>query len=202
VNHQGVRYIGTCEMSQFPILFINGDVTVDRCMCTLIQNSGSFPDLQEELQGAYDSYTQGPPIPNDFRSQTPVAYVLSVCSSDLTPVNIGKIVKGSRGLFVSSTELPPCSAQPHYQQPKRRILASTTPKSTTSSTRKEFRDQGTFLILSLFPFSFLLSSFPFPFFFSIFLFPFPFPFFLFPLLFSLPPPVSALIPVARIFSAT
>ena len=56
-------------------------------------NSGSFPDLQEELQGAYDSYTLNPPIPNDFRSQTPVAYVLSVCSSDLTPVNIGKIVK-------------------------------------------------------------------------------------------------------------
>ena len=110
VNHQGVRYIGTCEMSQFPILFINGEVTVDRCMCTLIQNSGSFPDLQEELQGAYDSYTLNPPIPNDFRSQTPVAYVLSVCSSDLTPVNIGKIVKGSRGLFVSSTELLKCHA--------------------------------------------------------------------------------------------
>ena len=110
VNHQGVRYIGTCEMSQFPILFINGEVTVDRCMCTLIENSGSFPDLQEELQGAYDSYTQDPPIPNDFRSQTPVAYVLSVCSSDLTPVNIGKIVKGSRGLFVSSTELLKCHA--------------------------------------------------------------------------------------------
>ena len=110
VSHQGVRYIGTCEMSQFPILFINGEVTVDRCMCTLIENSGSFPDLQDELQGAYDSYIQDPPIPNDFRCQTPYAYVLSVCSSDLTPVNIGKIVKGSRGLFVSSTELLKCHA--------------------------------------------------------------------------------------------
>ena len=37
VIHQGVRYIGTCEISQFPILFINGEVTVDRCMCTLIK---------------------------------------------------------------------------------------------------------------------------------------------------------------------
>jgi len=44
ISHQGVSYIGTCEMSQFPILFINGYVTVDRCMCTLIENSGSFPD--------------------------------------------------------------------------------------------------------------------------------------------------------------
>ena len=26
ISHQGVSYIGTCEMSQFPILFINGDV--------------------------------------------------------------------------------------------------------------------------------------------------------------------------------
>ena len=110
ISHQGVSYIGTCEMSQFPILFINGDVTVDRCMCTLIENSGSFPDLQNELQGAYDSYVQDPPIPNDFRRQTPVAYVLSVCSTDLTPVNIGKVVKGSRGLFVSSTELLKCHA--------------------------------------------------------------------------------------------
>ena len=76
----------------------------------LIENSGSFPDLQNELQGAYDSYVQDPPIPNDFRCQTPVAYVLSVCSTDLTPVNIGKIVKGSRGLFVSSTELLKCHA--------------------------------------------------------------------------------------------
>ena len=34
-----------------------------------------------------------------------------MCSSDLTPVNIGKIVKGScRGLFVSSTELLKCHA--------------------------------------------------------------------------------------------
>ena len=110
VRHRGVSYIGTCEMSQFPILFINGEVTVDRCMCTLIENSGSFPDLQDELQGAYDSYVQDPPIPNDFRCQTPVAYILSVCSSDLTPVNIGKVVKGSRGLFVSSTELLKCHA--------------------------------------------------------------------------------------------
>ena len=110
IIHQGVRYIGTCEMSQFPILFINGEVTVDRCMCTLIKNSGSFPDLQDELQESYDSYVQDPPIPNDFRCQTPVAYVLRVCSSDLTPVNIGKIVKGSRGLFVSSTELLKCHA--------------------------------------------------------------------------------------------
>ena len=110
ISHQGVSYIGTCEMSQFPILFINGDVTVDKCMCTLIENSGSFPDLQDELQGAYDSYVQDPPIPNDFRCQTPVAYVLSVCSTDLTPVNIGKVVKGSRGLFVSSTELLKCHA--------------------------------------------------------------------------------------------
>ena len=110
ISHQGVSYIGTCEMSQFPILFINGDVTVDKCMCTLIENSGSFPDLQDELQGAYDSYVQDPPIPIDFRCQTPVAYVLSVCSTDLTPVNIGKVVKGSRGLFVSSTELLKCHA--------------------------------------------------------------------------------------------
>ena len=33
-----------------------------------------------------------------------------MCSSDLTPVNIGKVVKGSRGLFVSSTELLKCHA--------------------------------------------------------------------------------------------
>ena len=110
VNHQGVRYIGTCEMSQFPILFINGEVTVDTCMCALINNSGSLPDLQEELRESYDSYVQDPPIPNDFRCQTPVAYVLCVCSSDSTPVNIGKIVKGSKGLFVSSTELLKCHA--------------------------------------------------------------------------------------------
>ena len=32
-------------------------------------------------------------------------FLVSVCSSDLTPINIGRIVKGSRGLFVSSTEL-------------------------------------------------------------------------------------------------
>ena len=110
VTHQGVRYVGTCEASQFPILFINGEVTVDRCIRTLIENSGSFPELQEELQESYDSYIQDPPIPNDFRCQTPVAYVLSVCSSDLTPINIGRIVKGSRGLFVSSTELLKCHA--------------------------------------------------------------------------------------------
>ena len=36
--------------------------------------------------------------------------MLSVCSSDSTPVNIGKIVKGSKGLFVSSTELLKCHA--------------------------------------------------------------------------------------------
>ena len=110
ILHQGVRYVGTCEMSQFPILFINGEVTVDRCMCTLIKNSECFPELQDELQESYDSYIQDPPIPNDFRCQTPVVYVLSVCSSDLTSVNIGKIVKGSRGLFVSSTELLRCHA--------------------------------------------------------------------------------------------
>ena len=46
IIHQGVNYIGTCEMSQFPILFINGNVTVDRCMCTLIENSGSIPDAR------------------------------------------------------------------------------------------------------------------------------------------------------------
>ena len=83
---------------------------MDRCIRTLIENSGSFPELQDELQESYDSYIQDPPIPNDFRCQTPVAYVLSVCSSDLTPVNIGRIVKGSRGLFVSSTELLKCHA--------------------------------------------------------------------------------------------
>ena len=110
ISHQGVNYIGTCEMSQFPILFVNGNVTVDRCMCTLIENSSSLPDLQDELQGAYDSYVQDPPIPNDFRCQTPVVYVLSVCSTDHTPVNIGKVVKGSRGLFVSTTELLKCHA--------------------------------------------------------------------------------------------
>ena len=110
VTHQGVRYVGMCESSQFPILFINGEVTVDRSIRTLIENSGSFPELQEELQESYDSYIQDPPIPNDFRCQTPVAYVLSVCSSDLTPINIGRIVKGSKGLFVSSTELLKCHA--------------------------------------------------------------------------------------------
>ena len=66
--------------------------------------------MQDELQRAYDSYVQDPPIPNDFRCQTPVAYVLRVCSTDLTPVNIGKVVKGSRGLFVSNTELLKCHA--------------------------------------------------------------------------------------------
>ena len=45
INHRGVNYIGTCEMSQFPILFINGNVTVDKCMCTLKRNSSSLPDL-------------------------------------------------------------------------------------------------------------------------------------------------------------
>ena len=55
-------------------------------------------------------YVQDPPIPNDFRCQTPVVYVLSVCSTDHTPVNIGKVVKGSRGLFVSTTELLKCHA--------------------------------------------------------------------------------------------
>ena len=110
VTHQGVRYVGMCESSQFPILFINGEVTVDRSIRTLIENSGSFPELQEELQESYDSYIQDPPIPNDFRCQTPLAYVLSVCSSDLTPINIGRIVKGSKGLFVSSTELLKCHA--------------------------------------------------------------------------------------------
>ena len=108
--HQGVNYIGTCEMSQFPILFVNGNVTVDKCMRTLIENSGGVPDLQDELQGAYDSYVQDPPIPNDFRCQTPVVYVLSVCSTDLTPINIGKVVNGRRGLFVSTTELLKCHA--------------------------------------------------------------------------------------------
>ena len=78
-------------MSQFPILFVNGDVTVDKCMCALIENSGGLPDLQEELQRSYDSYVQDPPVPNDFRCQTPVVYVLSVCSTDLTPINIGKV---------------------------------------------------------------------------------------------------------------
>ena len=110
VIHQGVRYVGMYEASQFPILFINGEVTVDRSIRTLIENSGSSPELQEKLQESYDSYIQDPPIPNDFRCQTPVAYVLSVCSSDLTPINIGRIVKGSRGLFVSSTELLKCHA--------------------------------------------------------------------------------------------
>ena len=110
VIHQGVRYVGMYEASQFPILFINGEVTVDRSIRTLIENSGSSPKLQEKLQESYDSYIQDPPIPNDFRCQTPVAYVLSVCSSDLTPINIGRIVKGSRGLFVSSTELLKCHA--------------------------------------------------------------------------------------------
>ena len=95
-------------MSQFPILFVNGNVTVDKCMRTLIENSSSFPDLQDELQGAYDFYVQDPPIPNDFRCQTPVVYVLSVCSTDLTPINIGKVVNGRRGLFVSTTELLKC----------------------------------------------------------------------------------------------
>ena len=110
ISHQGVNYIGTCEMSQFPILFVNGNVTVDKCMRTLIENSSSFPDLQDELQGAYDSYVHDPPIPNDFRCQTPVVYVLSVCSTDLTPINIGKVVNGRRGLFVSTTELLKCHA--------------------------------------------------------------------------------------------
>ena len=55
VTHQGVRYVGMCESSQFPILFINGEVTVDRSIRTLIENSGSFPELQEELQESYDS---------------------------------------------------------------------------------------------------------------------------------------------------
>ena len=110
ICHQGVNYIGTCEMSQFPILFVNGNVTVDRCMRTLIENSGGFPDLQDELQGAYDTFVQDPPIPNDFRCQTPVVYALSVCSTDLTPINIGKVVNGRRGLFVSTTELLKCHA--------------------------------------------------------------------------------------------
>ena len=110
ISHQGVKYIGTCEMSQFPIMFVNGNVTVDKCMRTLIENSCSFPDLRDELQEAYDSYVQDPPIPNDFRCQTPVVYVLSVCSSDHTPINIGKIVNGRRGLFVSTTELLKCHA--------------------------------------------------------------------------------------------
>ena len=110
-----MKYIGTCEMSQFPILFVNGDVTVDKCMCALIENSGGLPDLQEELQRSYDSYVQDPPVPNDFRCQTPrcqtpVVYVLSVCSTDLTPINIGKVVNGRRGLFVSTTELLKCHA--------------------------------------------------------------------------------------------
>ena len=30
ICHKGVKYIGTFEMSQFPILFVNGDVTVDK----------------------------------------------------------------------------------------------------------------------------------------------------------------------------
>ena len=45
ISHQGVNYIGTCEMSQFPILFVNGNVTVDKCMRTLIENSSSLPDF-------------------------------------------------------------------------------------------------------------------------------------------------------------
>ena len=108
ICHKGVKYIGTCEMSQFPILFVNGDVTVDKC--ALIENSGGLPDLQEKLQRSYDSYVQDPPVPNDFRCQTPVVYVLSVCSTDLTPINIGKVVNGRRGLFVSTTELLKCHA--------------------------------------------------------------------------------------------
>ena len=63
VNHRGVRYIGTCEMSEFPILFINGEVSVNTCMSTLINNIDSLPDLQEELRESYDSYVQDPPIP-------------------------------------------------------------------------------------------------------------------------------------------
>ena len=110
ISYRGVNYIGTCEMSQLPILFINGDVAVDKCMCTLIKNCSSLPELRDELQEAYDSFVQDPPIPNDFRCQTPVVYVLSVCSTDLTPVNIGKVVEGSRGLFVSTTELLKCHA--------------------------------------------------------------------------------------------
>ena len=88
VNHRGVRFLGTCEMSEFPILFINGEVTVDTCMSTLINNIDSLPDLREELRESYDSYVLDPPISNDSKSQTPVAYMLSVCSSDSTPVNI------------------------------------------------------------------------------------------------------------------
>ena len=110
ICHKGVKYIGTCEMSQFPILFVNGDVTVDKCLRALIDNSGGLPDLKEELQRTYDSYAQDPPVLNDLRCQTPVVYILSVCSTDLTPINVGKVVNGRRGLFVSTTELLKCHA--------------------------------------------------------------------------------------------
>ena len=110
IRHKGVNYIGTCEMSQFPFLFVNGDVTVDRCLGALMDMSGMLPDLKEELQRAYDSHVQNPSVLNDLRYQTPVVYVLSICSTDFTPINVAKIVNGRRGLFVSTTELLMCHA--------------------------------------------------------------------------------------------
>ena len=61
VIHQGVRYVGMYEASQFPILFINGEVTVDRSIRTLIENSGSSPELQEKQQESYDSLLHSGP---------------------------------------------------------------------------------------------------------------------------------------------
>ena len=110
ICHKGVNYIGTCEISQFPFLFVNGDVTVDQCLHALIDMSGLSPDLKDELQVAYDSYVQNPSVLTDLRCHTPVVYVLSISSTDLTPINVGKIVNGRRGLFVSTTELLMCHA--------------------------------------------------------------------------------------------
>ena len=102
---QGEKYVGSYEASQFPILFINTETDSETCVNALIDNCSSMPELQKDISNAFDEYRSNPPISDDLGHNTPVLYILRVFSRDATPINVGKIIAGRKGLIVSNTEL-------------------------------------------------------------------------------------------------
>ena len=91
-------------------MFGDGVAELEDGLQSFVSITSGLPDLAADVEHSVERYLNEPSNLSDVHCQSVVLYVLKIVCTDHAPLNVGRIVSGRRGSFVSTTELLRCHA--------------------------------------------------------------------------------------------
>ena len=97
------KFVGTCERSSFPLLFVNGLADVQDCLAMYVKTLRTDCPFREAIESSIDrrNCATGPNL-SHCREHN-MLYGLKINCTSLHPLNVGYIMPNRTGFFVSGT---------------------------------------------------------------------------------------------------